>query len=92
MVEPIVLPPRLDLAAVATLTQSMASQVPGGKVVLDGSEITHLGALCAQSIISAARTVLDAGGSLEITGLTERAVQQLSCMGLTPEMLAEGAR
>mmetsp|Transcript_29630 Transcript_29630/g.58586 ORF Transcript_29630/g.58586 Transcript_29630/m.58586 type:complete len:93 (+) Transcript_29630:89-367(+) len=91
MAEPIVLPARLDLAAVATLAQDMADHVPGGRIVLDGSAVTHFGALCAQSVISAARTVRDAGGSLEIRGLSDRAVQHLDAMGLTPEMLAEGA-
>jgi chemotaxis protein CheX len=92
MTEPILLPARLDLAAVALLTEDMAARLTDGKIVLDGRDITHMGALCAQAILSAARTVIDAGGSLEFTDLSDRAVQQLSCMGLTPNMLTEGAR
>lgn len=91
MTEPIVLPARLDLAAVAPLAQEMAARLPGGHIILDGRGVTHMGALCAQAIISAARSAQDSGGSLTFTDLAERAVQHLATMGLTPEMLTEGA-
>lgn len=92
MPDPIVMEPRMDLSTVELFVQSMLMQATEGRIVLDGSNVTHMGALCAQAIISAARTVGDAGGSLEITDLSDRASQQLKCMGLTPEILAEGAR
>ena len=92
MPDPIIMEPRMDLSNVEPFVQSMMLQAAEGQIVLDASKVTHLGALCTQAIISAARTVGNAGGTLKITSLSDRAAQQLEYMGLTKDILVEGAR
>jgi len=91
MAEVLTLPPRLDTTTVGDLSREMTSVLTAGTVRLDGSAVTHMGALGVQVILAAARTVKANGGRIEITDLSDRAERQLSYMGITPEFLSEGA-
>lgn len=88
MAEALKLPARLDLpAAVPLLNELRAAE---GDVVLDGADVTHLGALCAQVLISGAKTAAEAGHTFTIENLQEAAQDQLGFMGLDIENLAGG--
>ena len=91
MSEPLVLDPRLDAFAAPELAAALSALSPDSTVRIDGSAVTHLGALCVQVLIAAARTFCTAGGRLELVALGERATDQLAVMGLTTAQLTEGA-
>lgn len=90
MAEPIILVPRLDLTAVQALVASITSRPPDTDIVLDASNVTHLGALCTQAILAAANRSNAAGGSFAVSNVSERVEEQLACMGLSSEKLMEG--
>lgn len=92
MSEAISLEARLDLAAAPRLAAALSETASSKQVVLDGSEITHLGALCAQVLISAAHTMKSSGGQLELVNLSERAEEHLMAMGLNAAIVMEGGQ
>ena len=89
MSETIVLQPRLDLAAAAPLAQTLRSRL-GSDMTLDAKEVTHMGALCLQVMLSAALTVNKAGHRFTLSNASDRVLDQLHHLGFTPESLAEG--
>ena len=91
MPDPLVLPQRLDAATVTVLTAELKDAVVNGAVRLDASQVTHMGALGVQALIVAARAVTENGGVFEFTALSDKAGTHLVHMGLTPEIIAEGA-
>jgi chemotaxis protein CheX len=94
MSEPYTLPPKLDLSAASGLAADLKTRCTAD-LTLDASDVTQVGALGVQIIASAARTAHAAGHKVQITQLTDKAVEQLSHLGFTPESLtaseAEGA-
>jgi chemotaxis protein CheX len=82
----------LDLAAAQTLVNDLSNQDLSGNVVLDASEVTHLGALCVQALLAGARAAHAAGGSLKIENVQEKVDDQLASMGLSKELVMEGAQ
>lgn len=55
MSEPVVLAPKLDLAAASALLTSLRSH-DAPELVIDMSQVKHLGALCLQVLLAAAKT------------------------------------
>ena len=92
MAERIVLSDRLDTAAAQALATQLLSHPPGRDIVLDGSNIAHLGAQAVQVIVSAGKAARTAGGTLTCADFSERGQAQLAQLGLSTEALTEGAR
>lgn len=84
------LPARLDLSQAIHLVSDLRKI--DGDVHIDASEVTHLGALCLQALIAAARKAIDAGHRFEMVGVTDKVLDQMKVMGTAPEHLMEGAR
>jgi chemotaxis protein CheX len=90
MSDPVVLDQKLDLPAASALLvqlQDRKDQV----LTLDFAQVKHLGALCLQVLLSAARSAVDDGRSIEIINVSDRVEEQLKVMGMTPQRIAKGA-
>ena len=93
MTETILLPPRLDTAALRSLAQGLSSATHAGHdIELDARDVTHMGALSAQLFVAAARDARARGATLTFTSISERAMDQLAMMGLTPTRISEGVQ
>ncbi|WP_299287972.1 STAS domain-containing protein [uncultured Tateyamaria sp.] len=91
MSDSLVLPARLDVAGVGDVHARLHAVPAGAELRVDASKVTLMGALGAQLLLSAGKTARNAGGTLDLIDVSERAVEQLADMGLTPEILMEGA-
>jgi chemotaxis protein CheX len=80
---------RLDLPAASRLRQAL-QDCPDHEVIVDMAQVTHLGALCVQVLISAARSLQSQGRNLSMLNTTDRVLDQLRLMGFTPESIAKG--
>lgn len=89
MAEQIVLPERLDTVAAVALAKELSAKAADGQIVLNAGAVTHFGAQAAQVILSAAKTMTAAGGSIECTDIGERAQANLEAMGLSTSILTE---
>lgn len=89
MSEPIILPSRLDLPAASTLKTQLKDHVTED-LVLDLTDVKHLGALCLQVMLAAATSAASAGGSLSLINASDRVTDQLRVMGMSPETIARG--
>jgi chemotaxis protein CheX len=89
MSEPIVLAPKLDLAAASALMTTLRAQ-DGPEIVIDMSEVKHLGALCLQVLLSAGKTFNAQNKTMTITNISDRVIDQMRVMGMTPETIARG--
>lgn len=90
MTDTILMPARMDLVALRTLSAELTTVRVEKNVRIDASEVTHMGALAAQLLLATAREVRSNGGTMEFTALNDRAADQLTAMGLSPDMLLEG--
>lgn len=81
---------KLDVSAVAQLHSDLVARA-GQNVTVSLGAVTHLGALCAQALISAAHGARKNGNSLRLTDTSDRVLGQLAAMGLTPETIMEGS-
>jgi chemotaxis protein CheX len=88
--DPISLSGRLDLSAVGQLHDQLLARTDGD-VTISLAEVTQLGALCVQVLISAARTTRAKGFNLHLTDASGLVLSQLAAMGLTPETIMEGS-
>lgn len=82
------LPPKLDLPAAAPLAGELRDRL-SSDLTLDASDVGQIGALCAQVIASAALAGAAAGHRLSLTNMSDKIVEQLGHLGLTPETLVE---
>lgn len=89
MNKPIILQSKLDLPAAGPLAKSILD-LEEGNVVLDAQEVSQIGALCVQVMLSAATSANKSGHALSIINANDRVLEQLSYFGLTPESIAEG--
>ncbi|MEM1076375.1 MAG: STAS domain-containing protein [Pseudomonadota bacterium] len=89
MSETIVLAPKLDLAAASDLAAQLRGHT-SGDVTLDMSGVKHLGALCLQVLLSASCSIRENGYSVAISNVSDRVIEQMRLMGLTPEAIARG--
>jgi len=89
MAEPLAPKGKLDLTAASDLHAAFVAH-PEGDVVLDLSAVAHMGALCLQVCVAAARTLQAQGNTLQIINTPDAVTAQMHAMGLNPETLAEG--
>lgn len=89
MSDPVLLAPRLDLPAASALATTLKDRSEGD-LVLDLSDVKHLGALCMQVILSAATSAVAAGRAVSLINVSDRVIDQLRVMGMTPETIARG--
>lgn len=89
MADPILLPPRLDLSSVPAVLSALKLEPETETLVLDAANVTHFGALGLQMILALARTM---GDRVQLINVTDKALEQLHWMGMTPEKIAEVAR
>ncbi|MBD3787929.1 MAG: STAS domain-containing protein [Sphingomonadales bacterium] len=78
---PLPLPPRLDLSQVGALTNAIRARAGAG-LVLDAGEVTHLGGLGLQVLLSAAQSWRAAGQSLSINPRSEAFDEALTLFGV----------
>lgn len=89
MSDPITLAPRLDLSAASALMNAFKDNT-GDELIMDLSEVNHLGALCLQVMISAATAATAAGRTVSVQNASDRVIDQLRVMGMTPEAISRG--
>tara|TARA_R110000737_G_scaffold269258_1_gene276583 strand:+ start:172 stop:498 length:327 start_codon:yes stop_codon:yes gene_type:complete len=89
MTEPLVLQQKLDLPAAAPLAEELKARLDGD-VVIDVGQVTQIGALCLQVLLSAATSLKAADHSMSLINVNDRVVEQLAQMGFSPETVAEG--
>lgn len=89
MSEPIVLAPRLDLSAAQGLL-TVFTQNQEDDVILDMNDVNYLGAMCLQVMISAASAARAEERGFSMINVSDRVLDQLRAMGLTPEDVAKG--
>ncbi|MEM6887355.1 MAG: STAS domain-containing protein [Pseudomonadota bacterium] len=90
MSDPIRLAPKLDLSAASALTIELKERLGEAEIVLDLTDVRHLGALCLQVMLAAATSALQDGRRLVCVNASDRVIDQLRVMGMTPEMISEG--
>jgi chemotaxis protein CheX len=83
------LAPRLDLSAAQELLATLSTR-KDSKVILDMSEVSHLGSLCLQVMIAAARAARNDGRTLIVKNTSDRVRDQMRVMGMTPETIGKG--
>ncbi|WP_299507992.1 STAS domain-containing protein [uncultured Roseobacter sp.] len=86
---PIALSPRLDLPAASALMTTLKEH-DDGDLILDLAEVKHLGALCLQVMLSAATSAVAQGRSVSLVNASDRVIDQLRVMGMTPEAISRG--
>jgi chemotaxis protein CheX len=89
MADPVVLESKLDLAASSGLLTTLRSREED-EVILDMSQVKHLGSLCLQVLLSAGISFRAQGRSISFINVSDRVVDQLRVMGMTPETIARG--
>ena len=89
MSAPIVLASRLDLPAANALCDTLKSQTDE-TVVLDMRQVTYLGALCMQVMLSAATSANADGRAIKLVNTSDRVLDQLRVVGMTPEAISRG--
>ncbi|MCV3272061.1 STAS domain-containing protein [Roseobacter sinensis] len=89
MSDPIVLASRLDLPAASALKTQLKEHAEGD-LIMDLSEVKHLGALCLQVMLAAATGAVAAGRAVSVINATDRVTDQLRVMGMSPETIARG--
>lgn len=82
----------MDLSAAQSFVTGLSEKDFASEITLDAEEVTHLGALCVQAILAAARASKSAGGQFAVINIGENVESQLECMGLSAETLAGGAQ
>lgn len=90
MVKRVVLATKLDTSAAAGLRTSLIA-ARDEDVVVDGSEVEMLGALCLETLMSAAVLWKRAGLELTFENLSGQMQDDLGRYGLTPDALLEYA-
>ncbi|NJC39821.1 chemotaxis protein CheX [Brevundimonas alba] len=88
MTAALVLPAVLDIQQAAPLRDDLLA-LRGQPVVIDGSAVERLGALCLQVLISAQQTWARDGLSLQIDQASEAFAAQWNAFGATDYALAQ---
>ncbi|WBU58166.1 STAS domain-containing protein [Paracoccus sediminicola] len=89
MTDALTLPERLDLTAAKPLARDLAAMT--GAIRLDASGVTHLGGLCLQVLLGAARGCRASGRGFSITDRSPDFDAALALFGVDLELLAEEA-
>ncbi len=85
----ITMAPRLGLDAVGPLVDNI-SAASGQDLELDASQVSHLGTLCLQVLLAAARDWAITGRRFRLVSPSDACTTQLALFGLSPETLAGG--
>ena len=91
MADVLTLSPKLDLAAASALMTDLQNST-SAELTLDMSEVKHFGALCMQVILAAATSANADGRKISITNPSDRVVEQMRVMGMTPETISGGRK
>jgi chemotaxis protein CheX len=86
MPDPIKLASKLDLAAASALLATLREH-DRDEVVLDMEDVKHFGALCMQVILVAASDAEARNGKISMTNVSDRVIDQMRVMGMTPETI-----
>ncbi len=86
----VVLPPRVDRAAAAKLTEDLRAGA-ADDVAVDAAAVTQLGALALQTLIVAAHAWRDAGHAFTVENIAPEVAGQLADLGISDLSLLEGA-
>jgi chemotaxis protein CheX len=89
MNDAIVLTPRLDLPAAQGLL-TVLTNAQDDDIVLDMGDVTYLGALCLQVLIAAADASRSNGHGFSLINTSDRVLDQLRVMGMTPQDIVKG--
>lgn len=81
---------RLDFSAVTPLKTALIEHI-GYDLEIDASQVVHMGTLCLQVLIAAARDWGGNGHKFQITAPSEICITQLALHGFSPETLTGGA-
>jgi chemotaxis protein CheX len=81
---------RLDRAAAGPLKEALLAQ-PDTDIDLDATEVSHIGALCFQVILSAQQSLQANGHTLRITNATEDTRTGFQLLGLPHDILGDVA-
>lgn len=90
MVKRIALAPKLDTAAAAELRKSLV-EARDDDIVVDGSGVEMIGALCVETLMSVAAIWSKHGRSVTIEDASPQMIEDLGFFGLTTETLLEYA-
>ena len=82
MTETIRLPERLDLSTIGPLADALRQRI-GADLILDAGEVSHIGGLGAQVLLSAAALWRATGQSLTLTGETHDFLAQTAELGVS---------
>ncbi|MFV2033633.1 MAG: STAS domain-containing protein [Halocynthiibacter sp.] len=82
--------PRLGLGEAEPLVKLLGKHT-GKDLTVDASAVTHLGTLCLQALIAAARDHAKTGNSFCLVNVNDTCVEQLALFGLSPEAVSGGA-
>jgi chemotaxis protein CheX len=81
---------KLDFAAVSALKSEIEAQV-GNDLEINASAVEHMGTLCLQVLLAAARDWSRAGHKFQMINASETCLTQLSLHGFNPDTLTKGA-
>lgn len=89
MTEAIILDSKLDLVAASALKSTLLENTDK-EVVLDMSDVKHFGALCMQVLLAAAKSANSENRKISMTNVSDRVIDQMRVMGMTPEAICRG--
>jgi len=89
MTDPVQMAPKLDLSAASDLMATLQGRKEDD-VVLDFSEVKHLGAICVQVLVAAATSFNAENRKLSMVNVSERVTDQLRVMGMSAETISRG--
>ena len=82
------LPTRVDLSTVSSLVEDLRKAE--GSLSIDGQDVTLFGALGLQALIAASRHMKERGDAFYLENPSEKMIEHMTLMGVTPEQLVEG--
>jgi len=83
------LPARLGLGEVKPLIRELR-ETAEQNVQVDAGNVTHIGTLCLQALIAAARAHIANGTNFTFIATGETCMQQFSLFGLSPDLIEGG--
>ena len=87
----IVLEPKLDMSAAEALLDSFGS-AEGQDVTIDASQVTHLGVLAMQVILSAQKTFIENNCQIAVDNPSDAFIQQAGYLGFNADLsVSEGS-
>ena len=91
MSDPLLADAKLDLSAASDLATNLKSRADED-LTIDLSKVKHLGALCLQVFLAAAKSANAKGHRITFVNASDRVLDQLRVMGMTPENISGGGQ